>query len=301
MSTKSILVLGAGQLGSFVIQALLKHPAHRDTSIAVLLRQSSDPNKQQLVSSLQSQNVSVVFGDLVSSTTAELSHLFSPFHTIIGCMGLAAGKGIQIKIAHAVLDAGLPRYFPWQFGVDYDIIGRGSPQDLFDEQLDVRDVLRAQKKTEWVIVSTGLFTNFLFLQPFGVVDTNEGVVRALGAWGNRITVTGADDIGRLTAEIVFSEPRTKDEIVYVAGDTVSYKEVADIVEEILGKPVQREVWTLDQLQDELKGDPNDMLKKYRLMFAEGKGVSWDMEKTFNARKGIEVQDVKKWAQANLSK
>jgi hypothetical protein len=41
-----------------------------------------------------------------------------------------------------VLQAGVERYVPWQFGVDYDVVGRGSGQEVFDEQSDVRDMLR---------------------------------------------------------------------------------------------------------------------------------------------------------------
>lgn len=51
---------------------------------------------------------------------------------------------IQIKIAKALLAAGVKRYFPWQFGIDYDVTGRNSSQGLFDSQLDVRDLLRGQ-------------------------------------------------------------------------------------------------------------------------------------------------------------
>ena len=36
--------------------------------------------------------------------------------------------------------------FPGKFGVNYDVIGRGSAQDLFDEQLEVRDLLRSQRR-----------------------------------------------------------------------------------------------------------------------------------------------------------
>lgn len=89
-----------------------------------------------------------------------LAALFRPFHTIISCTGFVAGRDTQFKLAHAVLVAGVARYFPWQFGVDCDVIGRGSAQDLFDEQLDVRDLLRGQEGTEWVIVSTGMFMSF---------------------------------------------------------------------------------------------------------------------------------------------
>ena len=64
----------------------------------------------------------------------------------------------------------MARYFPWQFGVDYDVVGTGSGQQVWDEQLEVRHLLRAQKATEWVIVSTGIFTSYLFDSGFGVVD-----------------------------------------------------------------------------------------------------------------------------------
>lgn len=62
-----------------------------------------------------------------------------------------------MKLAKAALQSGVPRYFPWQFGVDFEVIGRGGPQDIFDAQLDVRELLRGQTATEWVIISTGMF------------------------------------------------------------------------------------------------------------------------------------------------
>jgi len=111
-----------------------------------------------------------------------------PFDTIISCTGFVAGPGTQLKIARAVLDAGVRKYVPWQFGVDYDVIGKGSAMELFDEQLDVRDILRGQEKTDWIIISTGIFMSFLFKPSFGVVEmdgTGQNglpVVRALGSW-----------------------------------------------------------------------------------------------------------------------
>ncbi|MET8615665.1 hypothetical protein [Streptomyces misionensis] len=84
-----------------------------------------------------------------------------------------------MKVAQAALQARLPRYFPWQFGVDFDVIGRGSPQDIFDSQLDVRDLLRSQDQTEWVIISTGMFMNYLFEPGSGMVDLPNDTVNAL--------------------------------------------------------------------------------------------------------------------------
>lgn len=198
----------------------------------------------------------------------------------------------------------MKRYFPWQFGVDYDVIGRGSAQTLFDEQLDVRDLLRAQSGTEWVILSTGMFTSFLFERYFGVVDLEaedgRGVVRALGGWENRVTVTTPEDIGRLTARIVFEEPRFRNEVVYTAGETISYGQLADAVDEVLGRKVKREVWTVEELKASLKEEPDDAVRKYRVVFAEGKGCWWGKEMSFNQRRGLEVEDVREWMVSNLS-
>jgi hypothetical protein len=191
------------------------------------------------------------------------------------------------------------RYFPWQFGVDYDVIGRGSAQDLFDEQLDVRDLLRSQDRTEWIIISTGMFTSFLFEPSFGVIDLAQNIIHALGSWGNAVTVTTPKDIGDLTAEIVFAEPRIVNSVVYTAGDTVSYERLADIVESVLGRKLRRVEWSVPMLKNELAKDPNNPIKKYRVVFAEGRGVSWDIGKTFNAERAIKVMNVEQWARDNL--
>ena len=72
----------------------------------------------------------------------------------------------------------------------------------------MRETLRAQDKTEWVISSTGLFTSFLFEPDFAVVDFENDTVNALGSLETSVTLTTPDDIGKLTADIVFFEPRT---------------------------------------------------------------------------------------------
>lgn len=302
----SILVLGAGELGLSMLHNLARL-APTDTTITVLLRQStinspSTPTKQTELDKLKALGIRFLPGDVVNSSSSDLSALFRPYHTVISCMGFVAESSIQLKIAHAVLDAGVARYFPWQFGMDYDVIGRGSAQDLFDVQLDVRDLLRGQSKTEWVIVSTGMFTSFLFERSFGVVDLDESVVRALGSWETAVTVTTPEDIGVLTAEIVFMEnPRFRNEVVFTAGDTVTYGRVADIVESLLGREVRREKWSVEFLKRELAKDPENLLKKYRVVFAQGRGVSWDLEKSFNWKDGKEVVDVERWLRENLKR
>lgn len=276
MSNGSILVLGAGELGMAVVRGLAERAASSSgTTITVLLRPSTidsdDPGKQKNIAELRSLGVDFLPGDLVESSAADLSALFEGFHTVVSCCGFVAGPGFQTKLTRAVLDAGVERHIPWQFGVDYDVIGRGSAQDLWDEQLDVRDLLRSQDRTEWVIVSTGMFTSFLFEPSFGLVDLAGNTVRALGSWDTAVTVTTPEDIGALTAEVCFAEPQVANSVVYTAGDTITYARLADTVDSVLGRTVRRVEWSVLQLKEELSEDPEDPIKKYRVVFAEGRG------------------------------
>ncbi|KAJ7185865.1 saccharopine dehydrogenase-like oxidoreductase [Mycena filopes] len=296
-NSDSTLVIGAGELGLAVIQSLTANPSP-NSALSVLLRPSEKPSHRTLLSELATLNVAVVYGDAAHDSVDAIASLLRGYGTVISCVGFAAGPGTQMKLARAALAAAVPRYMPWQFGVDYDVIGRGSPQDLFDEQLDVRALLRAQSQTLWKIVSTGMFTSFLFEPAFGVVDLDAAVCRALGGWDTSVTVTTPEDIGMLTARIA-GDQWDGSGVVYTAGDTITYGALADVVEKALGREVKREVWSVENLVKELKGDPTNGTKKYRAVFAMGRGVSWPIEGTYNYQKGIAVEGVEVWLQKYL--
>ena len=304
-ASQSILVLGAGELGLAVLRNLARVAKRTPGSkISVLLRASTintqAPEKKVEIDALRSLGIDMVPADLVNDSIDQLAEVFARFDTVIGCAGMVAGRETPMKLATAALKSGVKRYFPWQFGVDFEAIGRGSPQDLFDAQLDVREALRAQDKTEWVIISTGLFTSFLFEPSFDVVDFENDTVNALGSLETSVTLTTPDDIGKLTAEIVFFEPRFRNEIVYLSGDTVAYGQVAGILERVLGRPFKTNVWTVPYLMQELEKDPTHHIKKYRAVFAQGKGVSWPKAGTFNDRQSIPVTTVEQWAKKHIA-
>lgn len=303
--SRNILVLGAGELGLPVLRNLARHARDVDgAKISVLLRasaiESGEPAKQRDIAEIRQLGIEIVSGDLVKSTIDELAAVFAQYDTVIGCAGYAAGIDTPMKLARAALQARIPRYFPWQFGVDFDVIGRGSPQDIFDAQLDVRELLRAQDQTEWVIISTGMFMSYLFEPEFGVVDLQNDAVHALGSLDTAVTLTTPDDIGMLTAEVVFARPRIVNEIVFLAGDTVTYGEVADKLQAVLGRPFSRSAWSEQVLLDELARDPGNMMRKYRAAFAQGRGVAWDKHDTFNQRHKLPVTDAAAWIKANLA-
>ena len=304
-TSQNILVLGAGELGLPVLRNLARRAKDiTGAKVSVLLRasavESTDSGKQRDVAEIHNLGIGIVVGDLVKSSVDGLAAVFAHYDTVIGCAGYAAGINTPMKLARAALQARIPRYFPWQFGVDFDVIGRGSPQDIFDAQLDVRELLRSQDQTEWVIISTGMFMSYLFEPEFGVVDLKNSAIHALGSLDTAVTLTTPDDIGVLTASIVFAQPRIRNEIVFLAGDTVTYGEVADKLQAALGRPFSRSEWTEQYLLYELTRDPQNMMRKYRAAFAQGRGVAWEKSVTFNQRHAIPVTDVSSWIRANLA-
>ena len=291
-----MLVIGTGELGQALLHALLPRAAEASVRVDVLIRSLPGPD-----AAFVRAGGHPVRYDVAAASSAELAELFSRYDTVVSCLGFAAGSGTQLTLARAALASGVRRYFPWQFGADYDALGRGGPQPLFEEQLDVRDLLRGQDAMRWIIVSVGMFTSFLFEPSFGVVDLEGGVVRALGGWDNAVTLTTPDDIGRLTTEIIFAEPEFADEVVHLAGDTVTYARLADVVEQSLGRLIRREVLTVPDLMADLAQSPDDVMRRYRAVFAIGRGMWWDKNATFNARRGIPVTDAASWLQAHLER
>jgi len=291
---EATLVIGAGELGMAVLRALCDHGLAARGALSVLLRPETDQATGRPTDALHDLGVKIVRADLAKETEEGLAENFANFGTIICCSGFVGGPGTQRKITAAVLKGGVERYVPWQFGVDYDRIGRGSGQEVWDEQADVREMLREQSSTRWIIISTGMFTSFLFEPSFGVVDLDNGKVHALGSWEHRLTLTTPEDIGHLTAAVLAQAPRIEDAVVHVAGDTLSYAEIADAVEHHLGHRVERILWTMDKLRSEVASHPEDGMRKYQLAFARDSGVAWDKASTFNAAQGIPVIDVPTW-------
>ena len=302
--TEQVLILGAGELGIEVIASLAAlRDAGEPRHISVLLRPAAQvgSSEDELRDRLENMDISIVEADLSTFETGDLANIFRDYTQVIGCTGFVGGPGTQRKITAAAIEARVQHYIPWQFGVDYDVVGLGSGQEVFDEQHEVRTMLRGQGAIAWTIVSTGMFTSFVFLKEFGLVDFLRGRVHALGDWNNRLTVTTPEDIGKLTALIAAEWRHHVDEIVYVAGDTFTYSELADTLEEVTGRTFQRILWTIPELRAAVDANPDDGMLKYRLGFARPDGVAWPKKVTFNAERGIDTISLSQWLTANVEK
>ena len=111
-----------------------------------------------------------------------------------------------------------------------------------------------------------------------------------------MTVTSPADIGRLTTAIYLHQPRIVNEVTFVAGETTSYRQLADTVERVTQQTFSKAVHTLPALLDQLRTDPDNAMLRYRAAFARGDGVWWPMGDTWNARHQLPTQDIAGWLQ-----
>jgi uncharacterized protein YbjT (DUF2867 family) len=294
-----LLLIGAGELGRALLHHLSNLP---NTQIALGIR---TPSKY---TQLTSPNVTPIALD-IAGPSHELSRTFANYDIVISATGYGQSAGTVTKLAKEILEAGKIRktagkeklwFFPWQWGVDYDIVGDGRGlMPLFGEQKQVRDLLRAdaaESCVQYTILQTGIFMSFLFEQFWGIVDRQgERIkIRALRNWDHKVTVTDVDDIGKVLARIVCGDVHAENQVLYAAGDTVSYAQLADIVERITGKETERQEWSTAYLEAELAKDPDNTTKKYRLVFAKD-GMWWDKELSVNHKLRLDVTDVETYA------
>ncbi|KAL5113665.1 hypothetical protein ACEQ8H_008452 [Pleosporales sp. CAS-2024a] len=310
-----VLLIGLGELGSAILTPLSALP---NTHITVGVR---SPSKHAHLAS--SPTVSLLELD-ITSPSADLAFTFSQFDILISATGYGQKAGGTLKLAREALDAAALRkqrgqgklwFFPWQFGLDFDVTGDvDGLMPVFGVQKAVRDLLRGatqdaeEAHIKFTIVSTGLFMSFLFQDFWGVVSCHESrpdavaprvVVTAIRDPSHKVTTTHVGDIGRVVAALISPDCKVDSEnkTLYLAGDTLSYADFAHLMTRVTGRQVGTEVWTTEFLRKELEKDPMDVVKRYRVAFA-GEGMYWDRKKSVHEALGVHLVRVddyaKKW-------
>lgn len=303
-----LLLIGLGELGNAIYSQISTLPK---THITLGVR---SPEKY---AHLASSTTSLLELD-VTSPSSTLIPIFSTFDIIISATGYGKSTDRLPKISEEVLAAGRLRkqagksklwWFPWQFGSDFDVTGDvGGLMPLFGVQQAIRGMLRREADdagVQWTIVSTGLFMSFLFEPFWGIVDrtaeteTGQITSRCLRSWDHSVSVTDVSDIGRMLVEILKGNVEAANAVLHIAGSTVTYRELADVMERVTGRKVLKESWSVKHLHAELQKDPEDLVKRYRVAFA-GYGVQWPKETTANGRLGMEMTGVEPYARKLFS-
>lgn len=221
MTDTTILLAGAtGKLGEGIAREL----TGRGAAVRALVRPGTAPEKVARLRSLGAEVVEADYGDAAAMRAA--------------CTGAAcvvsALSGLrevivdaQTRLLEAAVGAGVPRFIPSDFAIDFTKLPPGSNRNLdlrreFKERLD-RATIAATS------ILNGAFADMLT----GVAPIILFERKRVLYWGNadqRMDFTARDDVAAFTAAAALdpSTPR----ILRIAGDQVSARELAALMSDI---------------------------------------------------------------------
>ena len=223
MTTNRIVVAGAaGDLGDRIVRALVA----RGADVQALLRVGSDPAKVERVQHAGAAAVVVDFADRASLARACGG---------AGCVVSAlSGLGdviveTQGRLLDAAIEAGVPRFIPSDFSLDYTGLPEGSNRNFdlrrrFRERIDGAPI-RATS------IFNGAFADMLAGQMPLIVRP----LRRVLYWGSadqRFSLTTKDDTAAYTAEAAFDPSTPRD--LHIAGTEASVRDLARLMTDVSG-------------------------------------------------------------------
>lgn len=184
---------------------------------------------------------------------SSLSGLLRGAHTVIladCCIVWRDGKYVDVSddkswqiLIEACERAEVKRFVPSPFEWDLQLArpakkNEPDPPEPIRRATERQVLLTNQKTLNYTLISLGVLTEQLF-SPLAGVDVEGGIVRepaGLG-WQTMITTTTLDDVARMLPEILLSS-KSHNTKVRLASATLTYEDVARIVEETTGKVAQ---------------------------------------------------------------
>ena len=276
------LVVGFGNIGSSIVRALASADYRGRLSPALLVRSSSLQNeaKAAKVRSLQALGVELVHGDC-DDPTAELAARLRGFHTVVSVVGGPSFRDAQLNLLEACKQAGVKRFIPSDWSVDTEAAGEGHALSrLYDNKRAVTEALRVSEPAlDYVRVMPGLYAELLF-SPWGGVDIANLTVTAPYSLDTRVTFTSTADIGRITAALLLSDDVHR-AVVNISSDTLTFAEIADTIERITGKAVQRRVWAASDIDAAIAAPTRSVKAEAAKFLGEGRGAWWEQSASWN--------------------
>lgn len=224
MDNTTIILAGAtGNLGRLVAQELLKH----GVTLRAIVRHSSAPDRVEELRALGAEIIEVDF-----SSDSELTQACQGGSCMVSALaGLRdAIVDAQTLLLDAAVKAGVPRFIPSDFSIDFTRLSPGTNRNLdlrreFGEHLE-KALISATS------ILNGMFTGLLTGQAPLILFKFKRVVY----WENRdqlLDFTTMEDTARFTAKAALdsSTPR----YLRIAGDQISARGLAQVAGEVTGQ------------------------------------------------------------------
>jgi uncharacterized protein YbjT (DUF2867 family) len=242
---RTILVAGVtGMLGGKIVDALL---AEGGVAVRALVRDAhpdGDEARRRL-DDIRARGVEVAVGDLRDGESLR--------RAVEGADGIVSavqgGEDViitgQTNVLRAAEQAGVGRFIPSDYAVDYRKLAEGDNPNL-DLRRRFATILRESPVAHTVVLN-GAFTE-VELGPWGaMIDEAAGTFSYWGDGQTPVDMTVADDVARYTAAAVL-DPDMANRTLQVAGDTLTLTAFHAVYQEVTGRRLEeRRLGSVDEL------------------------------------------------------
>ncbi|KAF8495152.1 NAD-P-binding protein [Russula emetica] len=240
-------VAGAGAIGSYIVQQLLKDKAAGIIKeVIVLSRQVNYPSNDQTIHDMLSTSLSVIQVDY--SNDASIKHALTGVDVVISTVPTAAFD-VQWKVATAAKEVDVKSFVPSQFGG----ISEGASEGRTFSQTQLKAL-----GLPYTAFYTGAFAGEIWA-PFIKLDLTSGKV-SIGGDGNKpFPFTSRTDIARYVSYVLTHLPseQLKNRSFTMAGDNKTFNEVFKAYEEKTGKKPEVTYIPVSELDARIAANPHD--------------------------------------------
>jgi len=236
-------VVGAGTLGNYIVQQLVKDKAAGNVKeVVVLTREGSKTTVQG--------DAKVIRVDY--SNDESIKHALTGVEVVISTISGEA-LNVQGKIAAAAKEAGVKLFIPSDFGN----VTEGETEGLFGAKANIQTQLKALG-IPYVVFYTGPFADYIWAS-FLNLDVTSGKV-IIGGDGNKpISFTSRPDIARYVSYVLTHLPpeQLKNRAFTIAGDSKSFNEIFKAYEEKTGKKLHVTYVPVSEFDARITANPAD--------------------------------------------
>ncbi len=225
MNTTVAVAGASGNLGGRIVNALLEKGAQVR---AIVRNSTTEDNKLE---KLRQQGVEVIKADMANK--AELTLALKDVSVVISALqGLEdVIVDTQSILLEAAVAAGVPRFIPSDYSVDYTKLPEGENRNFDLRREFYNRISKAPIKATSIF--NGAFADILaYSAPF--VDLKN---KSIGYWDNpdwKVDVTTMDDTASYVANVAMDE-QTPEKLL-IAGFQISPKELKQVAEDVFGAP-----------------------------------------------------------------
>ncbi|KAI0067434.1 NAD-P-binding protein [Artomyces pyxidatus] len=262
---KTFAVVGNGNVGSFVIDELLKAKAAGNVEEVVILTRAESANKES-TQKFATAGAQVTIVDYANK--ASVIKALAGIDVVLSTLSVFPSIEAQEVVAEAAKEAGVKLFAPSEYG----LVTEGH-QGFLADKARFHDKLRALG-LPYVLFYTGAFADWAWTA-FLNLDVASGKVTVGGNGNSQATFTSRGDIARYVVYVLTNLPAEQlvNRAFRLEGDRKSFNEVFKLYEAKTGKKVEVTYTPIADLQAAIKTNPYDIVSQLHLAYATpGQGV-----------------------------